>query len=427
MNQTCSVFAPIATLVATKALRARLGSPFAWLLWLAGLVSLSCNQPLAVDAAGASPVLQRASLSAGLAMPRLALPTVSTQYDSLFRHLHRHVGFNGTVLMAHEGKITHMGAYGYGHLRARDTLELASNFQLASVSKVFTATAIMMLYEAGALDFDDPLQQYLPEFPYPSITIRHLLNHRTGLCRYMALAAESWDPEVPLSNADVLCLFAEQKPELWFEPGSRFNYINTNYAFLGLLVEVISGQRFDEFVQRHIFNPLGMEHSRVYTQLDTTVVPKQTHGYKRRWGRYVDVGHDYLDGVMGDKGVYSNILDLYRFDQALYQGRPVSLATQQEAMCGGSPELRTHNYGFGYRMKTNAPGVFYHFGWWRGFLTCFIRDVERKHTFIVLSNRDNIRRSMGFWQLFQENFPLEPAISPQEVHFPDSPSQNTAP
>ncbi|RMG22158.1 MAG: class A beta-lactamase-related serine hydrolase [Bacteroidetes bacterium] len=325
---------------------------------------------------------------------------ISAQYDRLFRKLQQTRGFSGTVLLAQKGKILHAGAYGYAHYHNKDSLSINHNFQLASVSKIFTATAVLMLYEAGKIELDEYVCHYLPEFPYDNITIRHLLNHRSGLCRYMALADQYWQQSTSLSNRDVLCLFAEHQPALWFTPGSKFNYINTNYALLATVVEEVSGEPFNEFLEKHIFRPLGMKHTIAYVHQRGPAIPLQAHGYKRGWKGYFPVGHDYIDGVLGDKGIYSNVMDLYRFDRALYEGKLIALATQQLAFAPGSPELITHNYGFGYRMKTRYPRVVYHFGWWRGFVSCFIRDLEQQKTLIVLCNRDNLRKSISFWEIF---------------------------
>lgn len=324
----------------------------------------------------------------------------SPLYDSLFQRFQTTMGFNGTVLIAEKGEVIHTGAYGLAHFRNKDSLNVNSNFQLASVSKMFTATAIMMLYEEGLLHPDDFVCEYLPEFPYDNISIRHLLNHRSGLCRYMALADEHWEDSRPLSNKDVLCLFEDHQPELWFIPGSKFNYINTNYALLALIVEEISGQTFDTFMKEKVFEPLDMTHSLAYTELKKQTIHKQAFGYKGGRRRRIPVGHDYLDGVMGDKGIYSNVIDLYKFDKALREGKIVSLSIQEEAYQKGSPELRTHNYGFGLRMKTRYPNIVYHFGWWRGFITCFIRDLKEDKTLIILCNRDRLRRSLDFWYIF---------------------------
>ena len=322
------------------------------------------------------------------------------KWDSVFSRLQKRVGFNGTVLIAEGGEVVHSGAYGYAHHKRKDTLELSSSFQLASVSKMFTAVGIMLLYEAGSLAFDEKVQTYIPEFPYEKITVRHLLNHRAGLPRYMWLAEKHWDTHKSLSNEDVLCLYNDHKPDLFFTPGTRFHYCNTNYAFLALIVERISQMPFHKFADTYIFEPLKMEDSYILDLTDKEKSGAEVMGYKRRRRGYLPVAKDFLDGVVGDKGVYSSVKDLFLLDRAFYGESLLSHKTLSIAYTGGSPELRNHNYGFGWRMQTQREGIIYHFGWWRGFRTCFIRDIYSLRTMIILSNHDNIRGNLSFWDLF---------------------------
>lgn len=326
--------------------------------------------------------------------------TTDNQWDSVFSRLQKRAGFNGTVLIAERGEVVHAGAYGYGHHRRKDTLELSSSFQLASVSKMFTAVAIMLLYEAKRLDFDKPVQEYIPEFPYDNITVRHLLNHRAGLPRYMWLAEKHWDTQKILTNEDVLCLYNDHKPNLFFKPGTRFHYCNTNYAFLALVVERISQMSFQEFADTYIFEPLKMENSFVLDLKKEQKAADEVIGYRRRRRGYLAVPKDFLDGVVGDKGVYASVKDLFLLDRAFYGDALLSHETLSVAYTGGSPELRNHNYGFGWRMQTQREGIIYHFGWWRGFRSCFIRDIYSLRTMIILSNHDHIRRNLSFWDLF---------------------------
>lgn len=331
----------------------------------------------------------------------VAIPEpTSTEFDAYFRELEEKKGFSGTVLIADQGKVVHTGAYGYANLSQKDTLRLDAPFQLASVSKMFTAVAIMLLQEQGRIDYDEPVQTYLPGFPYDAITVRHLLNHRSGLCRYMALSDAHWDKDQYLNNEDVLGLFQEHQPELWFTPGTKFNYINTNYALLALIVERQSGVTFETFLQRHIFEPLCMTRSWTSRKRLKGEIPDEVTGYKRYRRGYREAGRDYLDDVLGDKGVYSTVTDLFLFDQALYSNRLLKQETLAAAFAPGSAELITHNYGFGWRMKTRQDKVVYHFGWWRGFRSCFIRDMSNRKTVIILSNRDALGNTPDYWDVY---------------------------
>ena len=341
--------------------------------------------------------------TAGLIVPvQKSLPPdpVSPEWDTYFRDLQENRGFSGVVLIADQGKVVHTGAYGYANLSQKDTLTLDAPFQLASVSKMFTAAAVMLLKEAGKIDYDSHVKAYLPDFPYDSITVRHLLNHRSGLCRYMALSDEHWDKSQYLQNEDVLRLYQEHQPELWFKPGTKFNYSNSNYALLALIVERQTGLPFEVFLERNIFDPLCMTHTWTARKRITGQLPGETTGYKRYRRGYREEGRDYLDGVLGDKGVYSTVKDLFLFDQALNNKEFLRPETLAEAAAPGSPELISHNYGFGWRMKTRQEGLFYHFGWWRGFRACFFRDTTHQKTVIVLSNRDHLSNTPDYWEIY---------------------------
>lgn len=340
-----------------------------------------------------------------------------------FERLYRVGRFNGTVLIAQRGNVLYKGAYGYKNLLTKDSLSINTPFQLASVSKMFTATAIMILKERCALDYDVDIQNYLPGFPYEGITVRHLMNHRSGLSRYMSLAHDNWDFEVPLSNQDMLDLFIEHEPSTYFRPDRMFNYINTNYALLANIVEARSGKPFDEFVKEEIFDPLDMENSFIYNRWkleEPENVAMGHHSWRKRPMKMTD---DYLNGVMGDKGVFSSVTDLYKFDRALYSEKLIKAETLEDAFLPGTKRRRSDSYGFGWRIKTQMPGVVYHFGWWRGYKTCFIRDLENEIVILVLNNRVRSPSSVHYWEVLDylrgfkvESFPeIEPVKDNQNA------------
>lgn len=350
----------------------------------------------------------QAAVSIPVTLPPPSFKQTDREWDQYFKRIQQSREFSGTVLIADQGKVIHSGAYGYADLSNRDTLDLDAPFQLASVSKIFTATAVMILHERGKIDYDQSVQAYLPQFPYSSITVRHLLNHRSGLCRYMALSDTYWDKQQYIRNEDVLDLLTEHQPELWFVPGTQFNYINTNYALLALIVEQQAQMAFEVFLQKEIFDPLCMAHTWTARKRINDKIPNEVQGYKRRRKGYRHVGRDYLDGVLGDKGIYSTATDLFRFDQALYTEKLVTNETLAEAFSPGSEELITHNYGFGWRMKTWQQGLVYHFGWWRGFRSCFIRDMDSQKTIIILGNRDHLSNTPDYWDIYCRTLEMSP-------------------
>jgi len=311
--------------------------------------------------------------------------------DSVFSALQAKAGFNGTVLYGEKGRLVFKKAYGYDDFKSKKKLTTGSAFQLASVSKMFTAMTIMMLKEQGLLAYDDLVSKYIPELTYPGLTIRHLLNHRSGLRDYMHFGDEFWNPEVPLTNEDMIDVMVAQDLKQFFSSGNGFDYCNTNYALLASIVERITGKKFEVFVRENIFDPLEMDDSFIYHlekgQEIPEFVPVGVSGHRGSRGTRVEPNF-YQNGVVGDKGVYSTVEDLFKWDQALYNATLVSEATLQEAFTKGSPGFKEwrDNYGFGWRLKADRIRTVYHYGWWKGFRTYFIRDLYQEKSLIVLTN-----------------------------------------
>ena len=335
--------------------------------------------------------------------------------DKKFHRLQRLTGFNGTVLYAEKGRIIFNKAYGFANVRRkRDSLTTHSAFQLASVSKMFGAMAIMILKTEGKVDYDADIRTYLPEFPYEGVTCRQLMTHRSGLPRYMSLALDHWENKrIPMDNDDMMELFVKYKPDVYFKPNHGFHYCNTNYALLANVVEAVTGMHFDEFVKRNIFEPLKMYDSFVYNMRNDSTVPLYVEqgvpGYYHRGWRWRRMENDYLNGVLGDKNVYTSVEDLYKYDKALDDFTLVPDSVLHEAFEKGSPKYwrRKDNYGFGWRLKSSMDSVAYHFGWWKGFRTFYIRDMRHQKTLVVLTNKDKGPGSANFWNIIKaDTLPL---------------------
>lgn len=368
-----------------------------------GVMMSSCRE----EYHGPIPVINVDSLFIDLGKADVARRTAMA--EKTFQSMRKEQGLNGTVLYAEGGQVIYRGAFGWRNLvKANDSIRIDDQFQLASVSKMFTAEAVMLLYSQGKLDYEDDITKYIPDFPYHGITIRNLLNHRSGLSRYEVLADERWpDRRVPVSNDDVIRLYAEHKPDPYNQPDVTLHYTNVNYALLATIVERVSGQYFEDFMREQVFLPLGMEHSYIYslrgvTQLSTYVdTPVQGHDLLRRGARRAQ--EDYLNGVVGDKVMYSTVDDLYRFSEAIDCQLFLPDSIQQEAFKPGSPQWKKgENYGFGWRMSEKHPGVVYHFGWWKGYRTFFIRDVEKGRVLIVLTNTDSGVVGESLWDFIND-------------------------
>ncbi|MFZ4401065.1 MAG: serine hydrolase domain-containing protein [Bacteroidales bacterium] len=314
--------------------------------------------------------------------------------DSIVTASYKKGLFNGTILVAEKGKILYAGAFGYSNLKTKDTLNVNTPFQLASVSKMFTATAIMLLHDKELLDYDEDLRKYIPEFPTNGITIRNLLNHRSGLQNYIYVADRYWDRSKVITNNDIPALFKNNDIKPAFPANHHYNYCNTNYALLALIVEKISGFSFTDFMRTFIFKPLDMNSSYIYCKADENFIPGSAIGFScfNRGGMRAEIP-DYLDGVTGDKGMYSSVEDLYLFDQALYQSRLIKPSVLAEAFTASPDDNgKTKKYGFGWRIRVgdDQKKEVYHYGWWRGFRTYFIRELTDKMTVISLNNRSNV-------------------------------------
>jgi len=333
------------------------------------------------------------------------------ELDSKFNRLVNLTGFNGTVLYAEKGRIILQKAYGYQNVRyKKDSLVTSDAFQLASVSKMFTAMAIMILKNDGKLSYDDDIRKYLPSLPYEGVTIRLLMTHRSGLPRYMSVAHENWtNKKIPMNNDEMLDLFVEYKPDLYFKPDKGFHYCNTNYALLANIVESVSETTFDNFVDERIFKPLGMDDSFVYNMRGDEAVPlyidEGVPGYYHKGWRWRKMTNEYLNGVMGDKNIYTSVEDLYKYDRAMDNFSLLPDSVLSEAFVAGSPSYwkRKNNYGFGWRIKEDMDSTVFHFGWWKGFRTFYLRDMKHQKTVIVLTNKDKGPGSSHLWNIIKSD------------------------
>ena len=313
--------------------------------------------------------------------------------DKVFTELNRN-GLNGVVLYAEQGTIVYEKAFGWRDLNSRqkDSLRIDDAFQLSSDSKMFTAEAIMLLKAQGKLDYDDDVRKYIPELPYEGITLRMLLNHRSGLPRYDAMADAYWpNRRKPFSNEAMIKMLAEKRPEPYGVPDAAYFYNNINYALLGSVVERVSRQHFEDFMRENIFEPLGMTHSYIYSMRNDTVVslymPVDAHGHDLFKKGPVKAQNDYLNGVMGDKIMFSTVEDLWIFNQALDARVLLPDSLQAEAFKPGSPHWKNdENYGFGWRMSKEHPGMYFHYGWWKGYRSAVIRDTHKNRFLALLAN-----------------------------------------
>ena len=341
------------------------------------------------------------------------------QADKVFTGLSRN-GLNGVVLYAEQGELVYEEAFGWRDLnkRHKDSIRIDDAFQLSSDSKMFTAEAVMLLKADGKLDYDDEVRKYIPEFPYEGVTIRHLLTHCSGLPRYDSMADEFWpDRKKPFSNEALIAMLAEKTPDPYGTPGGGYFYNNINYALLASVVERASGQHFEDFMRERIFEPCGMTHSYIYSMRDDTAVslymPVEVHGHDMYRSGPVKAQNDYLNGVMGDKIMFSTVEDLYRYNQALDQALLLPDSLQREAFMPGSPKWKNdENYGFGWRMSKEHPDAYFHFGWWKGYRSLIVRDVAHRRFLAILTNTTVQLPSDVIWDFVSDTTVMLPESTP---------------
>ena len=341
------------------------------------------------------------------------------QADKVFTGLSRN-GLNGVVLYAEQGELVYEEAFGWRDLnkRHKDSIRIDDAFQLSSDSKMFTAEAVMLLKADGKLDYDDDIRKYIPEIPYAGVTIRHLLTHCSGLPRYDSMADEFWpDRKKPFSNEALIAMLAEKTPDLYGTPGGGYFYNNINYALLASVVERASGQHFEDFMRERIFEPCGMTHSYIYSMRDDTTVslymPVEVHGHDVYRSGPVKAQNDYLNGVMGDKIMFSTVEDLYRYNQALDQALLLPDSLQREAFMPGSPNWKNdENYGFGWRMSKEHPDAYFHFGWWKGYRSLIVRDVAHRRFLAILTNTTVQLPSDVIWDFVSDTTVMLPESTP---------------
>lgn len=304
----------------------------------------------------------------------------------------RNAGFNGNVLIVQKGKILYQNSFGFAHMKAKDTLTADSRFQLASLSKPFTAVAVLKLIQEGRVALDDSVQRFFPDFPYHGVKVDMLLSHRSGLPNYIY----SFDDSVRHGrkypdNLDIMDWYAKvvPTPTPYNRPGRSFNYCNTNYCVLAAIVEKVTGDSFGKYLNSQIFTPLGMQNT--YLVTDTTIAATKNRTDGHQYGRRLE--KDYYDDVVGDKGLYSTTADIYRFYNGLTKGLILEKKMLDEAFKPRSFERDgIRNYGYGFRMhikEDHTPRFIYHGGWWKGYNTMLWVCPEDDAVIIVLGNTYN--------------------------------------
>jgi CubicO group peptidase (beta-lactamase class C family) len=335
-------------------------------------------------------------------------------FQSLFPGESANTSPGFAVLVKKNGKVVFEKGYGVRDLRSKIAIDAQTNFRLASFTKQFTAMAVMLLVHDGKLRYDEPLTEIFPEFPAygKRITIRNLLNHTGGLPDYEDLmdAVEktkgpTWSPEKQIQDAEVLRLL-EKESHGKFAPGTKWEYSNSGYVVLGLIVAKVSGEPFAEFLHERIFAPLRMDHTLVFEK-GKSEVSNRAYGHSKKENTFIETDQSSTSATQGDGGIYSNLEDLSKWDDAL---RDDTLLNEKEFLPAITPaklppgaeaklaedvpqSLRGHTgaYGFGWFLNLqSAHPLIWHYGDTMGFKTAIFRYTRDNLTVIVLCNRTDL-------------------------------------
>lgn len=328
--------------------------------------------------------------------------TISFKIDSLLRAI---PDFSGVLLVADKGKVIHHQAVGLRNVELQTPLDTTDIFELASVSKQFTAMVIMMLKEGAKLGFDDSLSLYIPELPYKGITVRHLLNHTSGLPDYQSVMDQYWDKSKIAGNEDNIAYLVRYHPPSLFNPGEKYEYSNTGYMLLATIAEKVSGEDFITLCRNRIFIPLQLRDTDIRKNEERKKIENFALGYiyVREKGRYV--GADsfpafnyaiWLGNRKGPGRISSTSTDLFKWDRALYSDKLISRPTLQEAFTPATLNSGQFSpYGFGWELSEDKKlgRVVSHTGDNPGYKTEIIRYIDADKTIIFLNNNAHERKA----------------------------------
>ena len=294
-----------------------------------------------------------------------------------------------SIVVIRNGSVIIRRAYGTADLERHVPAAPETDYRLASLTKQFTAMAVMLLAKDGKIRYDQPIHELLPELP-PStraVTVRHLLNHTAGLWDYEDLIPETRTAQ--LNDADVLALLAA-KDSVYFPSGTAYRYSNSGYVLLGLIVARVSGMSLPDCLRTRVFAPLSMQATVMHVEGSDTV-PRRAFGYSPRGGGFVPTDQSATSATLGDGGIYTNVDDMTRWDAALTAHTLVDAATLELAT---TPPRLPHDsatqYGFGWFVdRYRGEARWRHTGETSGFRNAIQRFPRRDLTIVILTNRSS--------------------------------------
>tara|TARA_Y100000766_G_scaffold285264_1_gene307472 strand:- start:3861 stop:5021 length:1161 start_codon:yes stop_codon:yes gene_type:complete len=358
-----------------------------WIIFITGILSLSCTELSSEDAEAIKSndkIKFDSTYYENIAIPKLEVQGIKNYFHDFVRKRR----FNGHIIIAKKGKIVFDTTSGYANIRKKIKLKENSVMQLASITKPITATVILQLLEEGKLNLEDTITKYLSNLPdyYHRITIKQLLSHRSGLSPYPYYCHEMIDDKSNLIyNDTVLCVINFHNPKPYYSPGEKYNYCNTNYMLLASIIEQIEKEQYTDVINKRIIRKCNMKNSFVIDAKKNKQPQNLTLGHTKS-NKTFEL--DYLDGVVGDKGFFSNAKDMLQFDRMLSKGIIISDSIKNLAFNPQNKIRNNKSYGLGWRIKIhNSLGkIIYHTGWWHGNRNIYIKIPKNDYTIIILSN-----------------------------------------
>ena len=350
------------------------------------LFFLSCNN---------TPLVRNEPNNEKITLKDTTLKKKTTIPELEIKHIHEYFTrfvkkrrFNGSIAIAKNGQIVFDTISGFSNVRRRIKLKENSVQQLASITKPVTATVILQLVEEGKLKLSDTITQFLSELPehYSRLTIKQLLSHRSGLSQYYYFCDHLMDErEKLIYNDTVLCVMNFHNPDPHFKPGKRYDYCNTNYLLLASIIEAIEKKSYPNVIKERILDKCGMKNSFVFNCKEDSVPSNLVYGHTK-WNKLFEF--DYLDGIVGDKGLFSNAKEMLLFDNKLNNGSLLNDSTINLAFTPHNKIKHGKTYGLGWRIRHHKKlgKIIYHTGWWHGNRNIYIKIPKNDYTIVILSN-----------------------------------------
>lgn len=335
--------------------------------------------------------------------------SLANYINSYYQKVWESGDLSGGILVAKGDNIIYENYRGFAREGNQNPIDKNTPLHVASVSKTLTAMAMLKLVEAGKVNLSDHLTQYFPGFPYPNVTVKTLLDQRSGLPKYEYFITKIQPAPAELSktfltNEDILNMIIKYKPDLARETDTGFMYCNTNFAMLALIIEKVTKVPFPQAMKEMVFDPLKMKNSYIFQEKD---IPTASQSFYYGGNKLYPL--DRLDLIYGDKNVYTTPRDLYRFSKAMFSKDFLKPELMEQVFTPYSNEkFGMNNYGFGFRMKIfdNGEKLTYHNGWWHGTNSVFAHLLKSKVTIIAIGNKysNRVYTALALSGLF-EDFP----------------------